>query len=111
MDRFPWEVLTLAAVLALNRLAVPSVAARPALFWAIQAVNLGGGAAVIFFGVPGLGEYPVVGWLVAGLLAFHAVQNFATRGKVLHDAQRRTEEREIARMVREATQPDDEIKR
>ncbi len=100
MKTFPWEVLVLAAVLAVNRLAVPSTFFRPAAFWAIQAVNVVLALVAAVYGVPGLTAYPSVGWLVAGLLAFHVFQNAALRSQALRKREQEQRERERLQKLR-----------
>jgi hypothetical protein len=97
---FPWTVGVLAVVLALNRIAVPSVLHHPVAFWGIQALNAGLAVAVILFGVPGLEGFGAVAWLVAALLAFHVIQNVALRADTLGRARRDAAERDRIRKLR-----------
>lgn len=107
MKEFPWEVVVLAVVLAINRLLVPATYTRPAAFWAIQAGNAVLAIAIIVVGLPGLANFPVVNWMIAGLLAFHAFQNIALRRATLEREAADTEERErIKRLRRLEAQPD-----
>lgn len=101
MSTFPWEILILAAVLAGNRLVVPGSYNRPAVFWGFQALNIAIAIATAFYGLPGLSTYPIVSWMVAGLLAFHVFQNFALRDAALIRARRDKQEREQLRKLRE----------
>lgn len=101
MSSFPWEVLILAAVLAANRLVVPSTYNRPAFFWGLQALNGGLALATAGYGLPGLSAYPVVSWMVAALLAFHIFQNVAVRDATLTATRRAATEREQIRKLRE----------
>lgn len=87
MDGFPWEVLALAALLAVNRLLVPLVLLRAPPFWILQAVNLAAALFVVIFGMPGLAAFPAVKWLVVGIVVFHLVQNLALRSGALHRAE------------------------
>lgn len=100
MKTFPWEVLVLAALLAVNRLVVPMTFTRPAAFWAIQAVDVVLAVLVAVFGIPGLEAYRSVGWLIAGLLAFHVLQNIALRSQALAKRAREEGERERLRKLR-----------
>lgn len=84
MTEFPWELAVLAGVLALNRMLVPAVVFKPLIFWTIQAVDAGFGLAIALIGLPGLDRYDVVNWLVAGLFAFHVVQNISLRDRALY---------------------------
>ena len=105
MSAFPWDVLALAVVLAVNRLAVPATYARPAAFWTIQALNLVLTGAVAVYGLPGLTDFPTVGWLVAGLLLFHVIQNVALRGNALQARARERAERERLAKLRALEAP------
>lgn len=103
---FPWEVVALAVVLGINRLALPAAIKRPPLFWAIQAMDVAVIVAVLFFGMPGLKHVPAVAWMVAAIVAFHVVQNLSVRSKAVHDERRKAEERELVRLAREAAEID-----
>lgn len=109
MQRFPWEVVVLAVVLALNRLVVPGAVRRPPVFWGVQALNAALALGVVIFGVPGLEGYPAVSWLIAGLLAFHIVQNLTLRSRVLGEARRRADERELTRIAGDVTRLNEQL--
>jgi hypothetical protein len=96
----PWEVVGLAVVLGVNRFAIPRVALRPRLFWPIQSVTAGLAVGVAVAGMPGLRDFPVVNWLVAGLLAFHVAQNQSIRSLALHRATRGDATRDAVRQLR-----------
>jgi hypothetical protein len=100
MKEFPWEVVVLAVVLAVNRLIVPATYTRAAAFWALQVMNLSLAVVVVMVGLPGLANYPVVNWMIAGLLAFHAFQNIALRRVTLDRAEADAAERERIKQVR-----------
>ncbi|MFN7143537.1 MAG: hypothetical protein ACK4YP_07175 [Myxococcota bacterium] len=100
MKAFPWEVLVLAALLAVNRLLVPMTYTRPAAFWAIQAVDVALAVLVAVYGVPGLEAFRSVGWLIAGLLVFHVLQNIALRSQARAKREREEGERERLRKLR-----------
>lgn len=104
MNAFPWEVIVLAVVLGINRLAIHAAAKRPALFWGIQLLDAALAVLVLVFGMPGLQHLPGVAWLVAAILVFHLVQNFSIRSRALHDERRKAEEKELLRMAREAAE-------
>jgi len=100
MKSFPWDVLVLAVVLAVNRLATPRTYFHPTAFWAIQAVNAVLALAVGIWGLPGLGAFPSVGWLIGGVLAFHGLQNVALRTQAVDQRARAAAERERMRKLR-----------
>lgn len=106
MKVFPWDVVGLAVLLGANRLLVPRVALKPRLFWPIQAVTAGLAVGVAVVGLPGLGAFPEVRWLVSGLLVFHVVQNLAHRSVLVRRAERDAFERELSAQLR--TIPSDE---
>jgi hypothetical protein len=93
-------VVGLAVLLGANRLLVPRVARKPRLFWAIQAVTAGLAVGIAAAGLPGLGAFPEVRWLVSGLLVFHVVQNLALRSALVRRAERDAFERELAEQLR-----------
>ncbi|MFZ5481812.1 MAG: hypothetical protein ACOZNI_33940 [Myxococcota bacterium] len=103
MDTFPWEVLVLGLVLLGNRVVLPLTLARPPLFWGLQALDVAVAvAAVAHAGLPGRTAYPIVGWMVAALLVFHVVQNFAVREQHRLREEREAAEREHLRILRDA---------
>lgn len=100
MSAFPWEVLVLALVLAINRLGTPMTYTRPVVFWGIQAANVALAVPAVLVGVPGMEAFPAVGWLIAGLLAFHVLQNLSLRSAALTQQRRERDERERIRKLR-----------
>lgn len=74
----PWDFGLLVLVLLLNRTLVPSLK-QPALFWAFEAFTVGSAVWFAWRGIDGLERVPVAKWVVAGLLVFHAVQNYVVR--------------------------------
>jgi hypothetical protein len=106
MKTFPWDILVLAAVLAVNRLAVPGSLFKPGLFWAIQAMNIGLAAYVALVGLPGVAGFPSVGWIVAALLTFHTFQNLTVRSAALHKRDREAAERDRVAKLRALGEPD-----
>jgi hypothetical protein len=101
MDDFPWEVLVLGLVLLGNRVLLPLGVKRPWLFWALQAMDVAVAVgAVVHAGLPGRSAYPVVGWMVAALLAFHVVQNFTMRDHARRAIERADAEREYLRLLK-----------
>jgi hypothetical protein len=105
MTNFPWDLVGLAGLLAVNRLGLKAAIARPSLFWGLQGLNLAGAGAALVWGMPGLSAYPQVSWLVAGLLAFHVFQNLALRAQALTHAERDAGERERWRKLRALDAP------
>jgi hypothetical protein len=65
-------------VLLANRTVVPSLKSA-AIFWAFQAVTVGAAGWFAWRGLDGLDRVPIAKWVVAGLLVFHAVQNYVVR--------------------------------
>ena len=66
------------AIIALNQFLIRSKLwlTIPALFWVIQACNIGLGSWVLVYGLPGfIGDLAVINWLVGPLFLYHAVQN------------------------------------
>lgn len=100
MTDFPWDLVALALVLAVNRLGTPATYERPVAFWGIQVVNLVLAAAVAVFGMPGLSTYASVNWLVAGLLVFHVFQNITLRGQARRKREAQAAERARMRKLR-----------
>jgi hypothetical protein len=96
----------LAALLGVNRLLVPRIALKPRLFWAIQAVTAGLAVGVAVVGLPGVGGFPEVRWLVSGLLMFHVVQNLALRTALVQRSERDAFERELAAQLRRTETPE-----
>ncbi len=78
MSAPPWDFGLLVMVLLANRTIVPSLKAAP-MFWAFQAVTVATAGWFIWNGIDGLDRVPIAKWVVAGLLVFHAVQNFVVR--------------------------------
>lgn len=76
---FPYDLAGLAILLLLNRTVVPSLQHAGA-FWTFVAIDVAAAAYFAVVGVQGLHGFPVVNWIVAGLLCFHAVQNVLLRG-------------------------------
>ncbi len=106
MRSFPWDVVGLAVLLGANRLLIPRVALRPRLFWAVQAVTAGLAVGIAVVGLPGLGAFLEVRWLVSGLLVFHVVQNLALRTALVQRAERDAFERELAAQLRRTETPE-----
>jgi hypothetical protein len=105
---FPWELLALAALLAVNRAIVPRVLKRAWLFWAIQGLDVVAAGLVILVGMPGMERYHVVNWMIAALLVFHIVQNLAQRDRAkLHD-EHEAAMKERRTMLRELRKDEDE---
>lgn len=106
MGGFPWEIALLSAVLLSNRLTAKAFHLSARLFWTVQASNLGMAAFVAWYGLPGLERFGGVRWMVAGLLVFHAVQNFGVRATYAREARYEREEREQLRALRAVREAD-----
>jgi hypothetical protein len=89
MTGFPWDLLALAALLAVNRLGGAYAVAHPVSYWSLQAVDAVGIGLVLAFGLPGTDGQPVVKWFVAVVIAFHIVQNFSARSLRVQRLERR----------------------
>ncbi len=100
MNEFPWEVLILGAVLAINRLGTPATYDRPVAFWGIQVMNLALAVPVVIWGLPGVEGFRGLDWLIAGLLVFHVLQNVALRSNVLTRKRQEQAERDRIRSIR-----------
>lgn len=105
MSAFPWEVLILGLVLAINRVATPATYHRPIAFWGIQAMNVALAVPLAIVGLPGAEGFPALGWLVAALLVFHTLQNVSLRGVVLTKKRQELAEREQFRKLRALEPP------
>ncbi|MDP2316454.1 MAG: hypothetical protein Q8P41_26390 [Pseudomonadota bacterium] len=105
MSSFPWEVLILGVVLGVNRLATPATYERPIAFWAIQVMNVAVALPVALVGIPGTEGFPALGWLIAGLLLFHVLQNVSLRGTALARKRQALAAREQARKLRALEAP------
>jgi hypothetical protein len=97
MNAPPVELVALAALLLVNRMVIPSQALRGAVFWPIQVADAAAALYVVFVGLPDLDRFPVVGWMVAGLLVFHIAQNLSIRSRKQHDIDMREADRERVR--------------
>jgi hypothetical protein len=107
----PAELIVLAVLLLINRLVVPTQALNTPVYGAIQLANGAAGVYALFVGVPGLDRYPVVGWMVGGLLLFHVAQNASIRSRKRHDLEMREADRERMReraALRRTGEPDEE---
>jgi hypothetical protein len=77
---FPWDLVALAVLLGVNRLAGPKWLLRTPFYVGVQFLDVVAIGLVLWFGLPGTQSYPVVKAFVAVVIAFHVVQNFAARG-------------------------------
>lgn len=104
MDASTAAILGLVGLLALNQLVmrVGGLRGRLELFWGLQVVNVGAGAAILWFGLPGLDGVPVFSWLLGLLFLFRAVQNNVVRAAWLRERARAEEEESARARVREA---------
>lgn len=78
---FPYEILALAVLFAVNRLVTPRVLTIPAAFFLINALDLIAAIWIYSRGLPGLEDSWAVRLLVGTLLLFHIVQNLALRAR------------------------------
>lgn len=111
MDWSTGVLFLLAAVLGLNHVVIRTPWARntPAVFWAINFVDLGLGSLVLVFGLPGFESMQIISWVVGLLLVAHVAQNLQLRSMWVeqerHAAQReRDEVRKQMRQAREAAE-------
>ncbi len=81
MSSFPWEAVALSLVLLGNRVALRLSHRHVAIFWMIQAINVGCMAYVLGVGINGMEDHAIVNWVVAALLCFHIAQNFSIRSR------------------------------
>lgn len=100
MSEFPWEVVILGIVFGINRLGTPLTYHRPVAFWGIQAMNLALAVPIAVRGIPGADGFPALGWLIAGLLVFHILQNVSLRSAALRRARQERAEVEQLRKLR-----------
>jgi hypothetical protein len=99
---YPWEIILLSAALLSNRLTARFFHLRASLFWGVQVCNIGMAVFVVRHGLPGLGQFDSITWMIAALLAFHVAQNFGIREKYARDARMAATEREHRRLLRAA---------
>jgi hypothetical protein len=100
MSGFPWEVFVLGLVLGINRLGTPATYQRPVAFWGIQVMNLALAVPVAIRGISGTENFPALGWLIAGLLVFHVLQNISLRTVALRRIRQEEQAREQQRKLR-----------
>ena len=87
MDLATSAFLGLVAVMAVNQLVmrIGGLKSRPAIFYSMQLLNLVTGSAVIWFGMPGFTDLPIVGWMIGLLFLLRIVQNNAARVEYLRE--------------------------
>lgn len=109
MDLSTAALLGVFAVLGVNQLVmrVGALYAHPAVFYALQAVDVLVGSAILWFGLPGLEQWRVVSWMIGLLFFFHAVQNNNLRATWLRERVRADRARK-ERAIREALAASDE---
>ncbi len=109
MDTSLLALLGVFAVMGANQLVmrVGALYARPAVFYPLQAVNVIVGSLVVWFGLPGLEQYVVVGWMVGMLFFLHVVQNNTLRTTWLRAAAR-SDRTERERAIKAALQRGEE---
>lgn len=89
MNGFPWDLLALAVLLAVNRLGAARAVTHRVPYLALQALDTVAIGVVLALGVPGTEGHPVVKWFVAVVIAFHVVQNFSARAIHVQRLERR----------------------
>lgn len=99
-DPFLAVLVGLAALLAVNRLALPRVAHRDVLFVPLVGVNIVLAGYVALIGLPGLEGVGVVRWVVTALLAMHVALAFSERSKARWNAERDALDEERRRAIR-----------
>lgn len=94
-------LVVLIALIASNYLVTRSSAARryPALFWAINGIDVVAAVLVLLVGVPGIDGRPLIRVMVALVVLMHLAQNFQARTR--WDAEDRAERREAELIERE----------
>jgi uncharacterized protein YhhL (DUF1145 family) len=99
-----WVVIGLVGLVAINYLVprIELVRRVPALFWAINVIDLVVGLAVLLFGVPGFESHPIVRFMIGLLVLMHLAQNFALKSRwESEDRMDRLDEELRARMEHE----------
>jgi hypothetical protein len=86
---FPWDLLALAVLLAVNRLGAARAVSHRVPYLALQTLDIVAIGVVLALGVPGTDGQPVVKWFVAVVIAFHVVQNFSARAIHVQRLERR----------------------
>jgi hypothetical protein len=71
--------MAVAGWMLVNRVAVRKSIPRPAVYWGIQAGNVLAAAWLGIFGLGGLEEFPVAGWMLAVAMLLHVVRNEVVR--------------------------------
>ena len=104
----PWEILPIAALLLVNRLAMPLYHRRVWVYWVVQGLNAATLGGAIIFGVRGGETDLVAGLLVGAVLLFHLVQNVAIRQRHELAETRESNLREHMRVARDLR--DDNLK-
>jgi len=91
----PPELLLLALLFAVNRLALPRVLQNAPVFWLVNGLDVVGAGYVYVRGFPGLEDQAAVRLLIGTLLLFHVAQNLSLRA-------RERERVELAKKLRDA---------
>lgn len=75
----PWDLMVVAGWMLVNRVTVRKTIPRPALYWGIQAGNVLAAAWLAIFGLRGLEDFPVSGYMLAVAMLLHVVRNEVVR--------------------------------
>lgn len=89
MTEFPWDLAGAGGLLLLNRALPRRLLLHEAVFYGLQAVNVGGILWFVFVGVDGLDDYRAASWAIAALFAMHLVVNLSQRSRAQDEAQPR----------------------
>jgi hypothetical protein len=84
-----WTALGIVlAILVLNQIVmrVPALWQRPSTFWANLTLQATAAVTAAIVGLPGADAMPAIRWLLAGLFAFHVVQDLSVRSTRLRAA-------------------------
>jgi uncharacterized membrane protein YhaH (DUF805 family) len=82
MDLSLWVLFGVVALLGVNQLMVRVLRMRTlrGSFWLLQFVNIVVGSALLWKGLPGFEEIPVISWAVGLLVFLHVAENTRTKG-------------------------------
>ena len=87
MDLSLWGMFGVIGVMAINQLVMRVAGLRglPVVFYSLQLLNILTGALLLWFGLPGFEDMPMVGWMIGLLLFFRVVQNNSARATWLRE--------------------------
>lgn len=112
MDLATWVLFGVIGVMVCNQLVMRlgALRSRVAVFWSMQALNVGTGSAILLYGLPGFEPWPAVAWVIGLLFFLRAVQNTNARAKWLRavakevEAEQRAAVREALRRAAESSE-------